>query len=789
MWSLLLLTGGLLGPAPAPSGRAQQDDPVLYAIEGGLAWLIRHEDGFKAGVATEDEVLPDACLCLVGEMNQGQGGYEVGLTGLTLLALARSEDPERFKESMRNMARSLLDAQWGDDPQNGGRFEGLFGRMEGHEFMYGHLIATLALARAVKLVPSAFEDLPIKEALEPAAQFILKSRNPRAGWRYDSPPIGDSDASVTTWAILALDAVAELGDLLVPEEVSRETYDYLHSLTDPVNGRMGYSTRGSPSSRVPSSNPRYPGNDQFPYDLYETVTACGLRAVATLERLDDPMWAKSLDLLVSKHPVSGKGPEETPDIYGLHQGAWVLARTTGGEADAHLDAVAEIGTSRQDMELCGVGSWDPDSPWAFKGGRVYTTAMWVLTLQEVRSAQKGRAPVLFDRAALEKSVLVREALRRAPMAPPATRPGFPKLKARSSSASKAAASWIVRHQSPDGEWSDQAFPRRCTPPKGKTVCAGNGTGSPLQATTCCVLALLGAGANPTGDSELDAAAAAGLRYLAEELTGDGAAPPTRYGGRDWVRDRGLPAVALVEGYLASGAPELATSASWALHAILLDRVGEGWNWRTEESARAAVLPGFSVGQEAMEPNIVCTAIAARALGLGAALGLVEFDEVQLAELASWAEQLIDTDGVQVAFSFSTPALSGTEQHIADARAGALGWLAVMTDAIPRKRLEPVLEPALELDLEAASWQLDLDALGLLAGAGPVVKSSGKPLKALNKWIEAGQAADRKECSEGSWDLESRNSQGRGGRCYETARCLLVLQAADRLKTYKKVLGH
>ena len=48
------------------------------------------------------------------------------------------------------------------------------------------------------------------------ANFILRSRNAYAAWRYDSPGLGDNDSSVTGWMVLALVAARDAG--LVIEE-------------------------------------------------------------------------------------------------------------------------------------------------------------------------------------------------------------------------------------------------------------------------------------------------------------------------------------------------------------------------------------------------------------------------------------------------------------------------------------------------------------------------------------------------------------------------------------------
>jgi hypothetical protein len=783
MWTTLFLLGGLTVPA-APSGPAAETppDPLLYALEGGAAWLTRHqaESGSIGSAAASGGSV--TCDCLHGGFDLGRPDHDVGRTALALVALMQSEDPGRFGATIRGGVRYLLGRQAAKD--------GLIGDRVGKAFLYDHCIATWALARGLQLVPGELEDLAVGAGLERAVALVLAARNPAGGWRYDLPPIGDNDTSVTTWAVLALAEAREVG-VQVPEEAWQGAHRFLLHVTDPITGRIGYSAPGEPSARETLIN------DHHPREAYETMTASGLRALGALGRVDESAWATSLELLVRGFPAPLEETDAVPDLYGLHHAAWVLARMRGKQARAHLLEIGELGPARQEAHGCRVGSWGADTVWGHAGGRVYTTALWVLTLQEVRAAQQGRTPTSFDQEALAALALEQEARRRRPFPRPEERLGLPGWRTTSSTASRAGVDWLVRHQTPTGEWSDGSFPRRCRPGRDRDICSspGSGYGSGENAvglTSLCVLALLGAGADPTKTSDLDAAAAAGLRFLLEVEPGPRSAPPTKYMGRDWLRDRGLPALALTEGYLCCGSPELAEQARWSLEGILLDRSGYGWGGGLPALPGAAALPHLGLRKEDMEPNIVSTALAARVLALGDALGLVTFEPALREDLARWADSLIYADGFQVSYSLREPQLPLSGNPLGDVRAGSLGWIALATGRLETDRVQPVLERAMEFDpgeLEESAWRNDLEGLGSLAGSIPLVRNSTRWSKELEKYLQEHQESDRKECCRGSWSFGSMSSSSRGGRCYETARCVLILQARERFRSYEKALDH
>jgi prenyltransferase beta subunit len=82
-----------------------------------------------------------------------------------------------------------------------------FIRGSGGGRMYGHGFATLCLAEAYGMMPSA----GLRQKLRLAVRCIVKSQKPDGGWRYDPRPYGSSDLSITICQLMALRAANNAG--------------------------------------------------------------------------------------------------------------------------------------------------------------------------------------------------------------------------------------------------------------------------------------------------------------------------------------------------------------------------------------------------------------------------------------------------------------------------------------------------------------------------------------------------------------------------------------------------
>jgi hypothetical protein len=343
-------------PPLRPAAELPAAAPVGEALVQATAWIA-------------DAQAPD------GLWSDGATGRnDVGITGLALLALMRAS-PDGIggvhAGVVRGGARSLMEQQ---DPGNG-----LLGDRIGHTYLYGHAIATLALCEL--LARSGDESL--RDPAQRAVELVLRARNPYAAWRYDYPPTGDNDTSVTSWMAQAL-VVAEAAGIEVDPSAYAGTLSWVHEVTDPQTGRVGYDSVGSTSSRIPRVN------DHLPPEMGEAMTAAGLSMLAEIsqrpgtEPESKELVSRQADLLRRKLPDPEPWDELGADLYYWYHGTRAMKAMGGAWWDAWKRAVTSTLVETQRADGDSAGSWDPVDPWSALGGRVYTTALATLALAECR---------------------------------------------------------------------------------------------------------------------------------------------------------------------------------------------------------------------------------------------------------------------------------------------------------------------------------------------------------------------------------------------------------------------
>ncbi len=333
----LLLAGG----APAQEAgetltRVPDRSEAQQAVRAGVAWLVRHQqaDGSWHG--------------------SRRGAQDIGTTGLAVLALGKAGGEPAARE--RGLA--WLVAQQDEET-------GLIGEHSGHDFHYGHAIAALALCRAV----DGPELTPLREAAQRAVDYILRARNPHAVWRYDMPPTGENDTSVTGWMVGALRAGEETG-LVVERAVYEDCLRWLDAVTDTETGRVGYDSMGSGSSRVMRVN------DHYPPESGEAMTAIGLTLRVELGQSPErhAILTHHADLLLRCPPAwdpEGLGT----DLYYWYHGTEALALVGGEHWLTWRAALTDAVVGAQHTQGDDAGSWDPVGPWCYAGGRAYATAL------------------------------------------------------------------------------------------------------------------------------------------------------------------------------------------------------------------------------------------------------------------------------------------------------------------------------------------------------------------------------------------------------------------------------
>lgn len=328
------------------------------SLRFALQWLQRHQHAEGMWSARSFGQLCEGEPCPGG----GSDAHDVGVTALAVLAILEAGPARgRFEESARK-ALAWLSEQQGLD--------GCVGPTSG-KFMYGHALATLAFARACALLRA--DEYRVRASK--GARFLRQSRNPGLAWRYGVRD-GENDTSVTAWAGAALLGCAgpDVG-LTIDPKVWEGIRRWLAQATSDWTQETFYRRSGSGTSEG-----RFEKNE-------------GLTAMALWLRLGLGMDRKSPEVRSAARRLGWSLPVWTKSGASVDFTAWFSGtRALAAYGDEELweawsSAARRILVSHQRKyaDGCGCGSWDPVDRWGLEGGRVYATALNVLTLELIRS--------------------------------------------------------------------------------------------------------------------------------------------------------------------------------------------------------------------------------------------------------------------------------------------------------------------------------------------------------------------------------------------------------------------
>jgi len=342
--------------------------PRHSAVLDALIWLARHQnpDGswspkhFTAGCTGES-----SCK------GPGEEEFTVGLTGLSLLAFLGSgyshlsrdvyystetpRRPVRFGRVAKLATQWLIARQSPDGSLGAGSPKG----------MYNHAIAALALSEAYGMTASQPLQVPAQRAID----FLVAAQEAGAGWGY-SAGHGPSNSSVTGWAAWALYS-AELSELRFPKKAYDGVLAWYDSVTDPTTYEVGYAKGVSPDETGGSGG-------------RSTTTAQAIVARIFLRK------RKSDPALAAVQALAADLPEWKPgriDFTRWHFASLAVFQFDGPNGPLWKrwgDPLtrALIPQQKRPQDGCSNGSWDPEMDrWGAVGGRVYATAMNVLTLE------------------------------------------------------------------------------------------------------------------------------------------------------------------------------------------------------------------------------------------------------------------------------------------------------------------------------------------------------------------------------------------------------------------------
>lgn len=322
----------------------------LAILLGAGLFLARQRDTPPAAVASAQETAVREGLAWLAEAQEADGHWDAarwnaqkqytpGITALAVLALLDRAAADPSAAAARGIDY-LLSFQAQD-----GRFGALAS---------GTPYNTALAAMAVLEADAREADPRRRAAAERALAYIRGTQQENGGWGYPRSAPNDANTSITVWQILVLMRAESLGYDGCRPAVERGLA-WLRGTVD-EDGRMGYSRAAD-----------------FRYG-YETLTAAGTlcAAKAGASNLPREQMADAL------REVARRAADD-PDYYRTFFLASAL-RASG--APRLAEPLCEALVARQVKTGPSAGAWEADDRWSSAGGRVYATAMAVLTLQE-----------------------------------------------------------------------------------------------------------------------------------------------------------------------------------------------------------------------------------------------------------------------------------------------------------------------------------------------------------------------------------------------------------------------
>jgi hypothetical protein len=350
-------------PTPSPAAAPRAADATADAVRAGVDWLVRHqeEDGHWSAAAFDARCKDAACA------GAGEAKFDVGVTALAAEALLGVGD-EKLKPAVTRALDWLVAKQ---DATTG------LIRTPGPpatHVHYEHAYATLALVDAAGLEPQGRWKEPARRAID----YLLRIRNPYRGWRYGVRD-GDNDSSLTGLVLVVLGGARTSG-IEVPGDALGEALKgglaYLDEMTDPTTGRTGYQQKGGFTARARETFERFPAQSS------ECLSAISLNArlSAANAGAGDALVPKQIALLAAQ-PAKWDEKGATTDFYYWYFATRALLLAGGDAWTAWKPVVAAELVAHQSKQGDGAGSFPPADAWSGVGGRVYATALDLLTLE------------------------------------------------------------------------------------------------------------------------------------------------------------------------------------------------------------------------------------------------------------------------------------------------------------------------------------------------------------------------------------------------------------------------
>lgn len=341
----------------APGDGGPQTEP---AIELGLRYLtnVQRENG-RWILQVDDKEATDSSM-----------NSDTAATGLALLAYQGAGYNHKEYKYAKVIDRGLKWLVAAQDKKTGGLFVEADKDSNGAARLYSHAIATIALCEAYGMT----QDEALREPTQMALKYIADSQDPvKGGWRY--APGRDADTSVTGWMMMALKS-GKLAGLNVEKKTFTLINEWLESAQ---SDERPYKFRYNPYAKDEGNIIRSHGRKPTP-----CMTAVGLlmKLYSGWDR-DNENMLKGADYILGELPSDTN--ERLRDTYYWYYATQVLRHVGGERWEMWHSVLHPLLVKSQVQEGKLAGSWDPLRPipdrWGAFGGRVYVTAMNLLSLE------------------------------------------------------------------------------------------------------------------------------------------------------------------------------------------------------------------------------------------------------------------------------------------------------------------------------------------------------------------------------------------------------------------------
>ncbi len=315
------------------------------AVARGLRWLasVQNNDG---SWSLKDYSRSDRA---------GNKGDSMG-TALALLPFLGAGQTHEFGIYQKNVAGGL---KWlMENQKDDGDLRGDISSQAG---MYAHGQAAIVLCEALALSG----DRQFLDPVQRSISFIETAQHNMGGWRYRPKQAGDT--SVFGWQMMALQSARAAGmEVAIDPQTLIRADKFLDSVASQPRGREKL-LEGAAYGYQPRR------------EATEVMTAEAILCRMYLGwRKDDPRLKSAVKWLTKNHLPSSKDR----NLYYWYYGTQVMHHYGGDPWEQWNKRIRTLLISSQARRGRYPGSWSPgDFEWGEKGGRIYTTAMAVCTLE------------------------------------------------------------------------------------------------------------------------------------------------------------------------------------------------------------------------------------------------------------------------------------------------------------------------------------------------------------------------------------------------------------------------